>query len=174
MKIILQIIGGIFLVFALVAGFSSAKDWLILNKLSGYEKDQFTITGVRVSHGTGDAGTDYYLQGHGGRGEYEFAISAARYETLSSATAVGRKIIVFRNPSMASLSFQKESVNVFFEDDWREPEEVELSAKSTMWMGLIAMSVAAFAFVFARSVSRHRARTGQGDGGNSSTLRALP
>ena len=174
MKIILQIIGGIFLIFALVAGFSSAKDWLILNKLSGYERDQFTITGVRVSHGTGDAGTDYYLQGHGGRGEYEFAISAARYESLSSDTAVGQKIIVFRNPSMASLSLQKESINVFFEDDWRDREEVEVSAKSTMWMGLITTSVAAFAFVFARSVPRHRAKTDQSDEGNASTLRVSP
>jgi hypothetical protein len=173
MKIVLQIIGGSFLIFATIAGFSSAREWIILNNLSGYHKENLTITGTRVGHGTGD-GTDYYLLGHGERGEYEFAISAGRYETFSSATAVGQKITVFRNPSMPSIAFQKESVNVIFEEDWRDRADVEVSAKSTMWMGAIAMLVAIPAFVSARAVSLCRAKTGQGGGGNSAAFRASP
>ena len=167
MKIILQIIGVSFLIFATIAGFSSTREWIILNNISGYQKEDFTITGTRVVHGIGDDGTDYYLLGHGAQGECEFAISAGRYETLSSATAVGQKVTVFRSPSMPSIAFQKESVSVIFEEDWRDRAEVAISAKSTMWIGVFSMLVAILAFVSARSLSLRRAKTVQDGGGHS-------
>lgn len=154
MKIILQIIGSLLLLFAIVAGFSSAKEWLILKHLPGYEKDHFTITGTRAIHRTGEDGTDYYLQGQGERGAYEFVIPAARYENFSSPTATGTKIILYTNPAMPSITFQKESVNVIFEDDWRDKEEVQRSAKSTLWISVISLLVGVAAFVGARSLRR--------------------
>ncbi len=131
MKTILQIIAGSFLIFARFAGFSSTREWLILNNLSSYQKEDITISGTRVIHGTGAEGTDYYLLGHGPHGEYEFVISAGRHETFSLATAVGQKVTVHRSPSMPSIAWQKESVNVIFDEDWRDRAEAAVRAKST-------------------------------------------
>jgi len=148
MKVMLKIVGCILIFFAIAAGFGSAKDWLVLRNLAGYEKDHFTIMGTRVVQGTGDEGTNYYLRGRGQKDDYEFVISAARYETLSAA--VGEKITVFRNPSMPAIALQMESASVIFEDQWRDRKELEVSAKSTMWMGVMAMLAGVSAFVFAK------------------------
>ncbi|MBX3742363.1 MAG: hypothetical protein KF712_15350 [Akkermansiaceae bacterium] len=172
MKIILQIIGGSFLIFATIAGFSSAKEWIILNNLSGYQKEVLTITDTRVVHRIGDDGTDYYLLGHGERGECEFAISANRYETLSSATAAGQKVTVYRNSSMPSIAFQKESASIIFEEDWRDRAEVAVSAKSTMWIAVIATVISIFAFVSAQYLSSRRTKTEQS--GRDNRLKPVP
>ncbi len=159
MKVILKIVGGVLILFAIAAGFGSARDWLVLRNLSGYEKDHFTIMGTRVIQGTGDEGTHYYLQGRGRKGEYEFVISAARYEALSGA--VGEEITVFRNSSMPAIALQRESVSVIFGDEWRDGKEVEVSAKSTMWIGVMAMLAGVSAFVFAKVRFTHQADGGE-------------
>ena len=158
MKIVLSIVGGILIFFAIAAGISCAREWLVLRNLSNYQKEEFSITGARVAYRTGPEGTDYFLKGQSKKGEYEFPISAARYENLSSAAAEGRKIILYRNPSMPSLALQKKSLHVLFEDEWRNREEVEISAKSTLWMTLAGFAGAVLAFGGARLLSKRRSR----------------
>ncbi|GEP41284.1 hypothetical protein BGE01nite_05750 [Brevifollis gellanilyticus] len=149
MKLALQVMAFIFLVFAIIAGLSSAREWIVLKQFSGYQKDLFTVESTKVVHGNND-GTDYYLRGHGEHDAYEFAISAARYETFRSPTMVGRQVAVFRNPALPSLSFQTESVNVIFEEDWRDRALVEVSAKSTLWIAGLSMVLAILGFSLIR------------------------
>src|SRR5688572_19681662 len=110
MRLALHLLAGTLALFAIVAGFSSAKEWYLLKHLPGYERDHFTVTGTEVRHGE-----DYFLRGQGERKEYAFLISSSRYEAYSSPAAVGQKLTLFRNPAMPSIAFQKESLNVIFE-----------------------------------------------------------
>ncbi|MES2594777.1 MAG: hypothetical protein V4662_05560 [Verrucomicrobiota bacterium] len=149
MKLALQIIATFFLAFAIMAGFSSAREWIVLKRFAGYQKDVFTVEGTGISHGNDD-GTSYYLRGHGEHDTYQFAIPAARYETFRSPTAAGQQFTVFRNPSMPSLEFQTKSVNVIFEEDWRDQAALKVSAKSTLWITALSMTAAILIFSLTR------------------------
>ena len=165
MKIILQIIGVLGLIGAIVAGFSSGKEWVILKNFSGYQKEQFTITGTRVTNGT-----DRFLQGQGESGNFDFAISGARYRDYSLPAAVGTVVTVYRTAARPSIAFQQESVNVIFAEDWRERSEVETSARSTVWLAALAMVFAISSFAGARFLARQRAAIETPARVNSETL----
>jgi hypothetical protein len=70
------------------------------------------------------------------------------------------------------MTFQKESLSVIFEEDWRDRAEVLVSANSTMWIASIAMLISILAFLSARALSLRRVKTGQNGKGSSAARRA--
>ncbi|MGE9270365.1 MAG: hypothetical protein ACQKBU_06135 [Verrucomicrobiales bacterium] len=122
--------------FAVLAGLSSASDWLILHHYQGYERSEFTITGTRMSPSGGSRSPDYYLRGTTKGDEFEFTIDSQTYRRFSQLDDEAAVIQIYRNPEMASVAFQRRSLNVLLADEWRDRSELEISAKSTLSLAI--------------------------------------
>jgi hypothetical protein len=150
LKITLWLMAGAGAFFATVAGLSSASEWMLLRNYHGYEKSDFVISGTRMRPSAGDGGSDYYLRGVGGNDEFEFAIDASDYERFSQPGFKGRVVQIYRNSEMASIAFQKRSLNVIFAEEWRDLSEVEISARSTLWLAIISFLLSVAFYLTAR------------------------
>ena len=150
LKITLWLIAGAGAFFAVVAGLSSASEWMLLHNYQGYKKSDFVISGTRMGPSTGDEGSNYYLQGAAGDDEFEFAIDASDYERFSQPDFKGTVVQIYRNSEMASIAFQKRSLNVIFAEEWRDLSELEISARSTRWLSIISFLLSVAFYLTAR------------------------
>ena len=148
-KVFLWIIAGLLLAFAIVAGGSSIKEWIILINYEHFQKEEFVVSGTSKESTTTE-NDNYYLKGSSGVESYEFAIPSKKYKIYSNPDMIGHKIIVYRNPDLISISFQNESVNVIFESDWRNRDELAKSTKSTLWIAVTSICLSGIIFLVSK------------------------
>src|SRR5690606_2171759 len=147
--------------------FSSASEWFLYHNYSKYIKQDFVISGARMVASPGDGGTDYYLKGSSGDKNYEFAIDSASYEQYSSPTMIGKTIQVFRNPESLSIEIQKRSLNVIFAEAWRDIDDIRVSARSTLWIGVFSLMFSClFYYVDKLAIPPPTNQAEQADAGN--------
>ena len=155
------IIAGLLLVFAIVAGASSIEEWIILINYDHFQKEEFIISGTIRENSTTE-NDNYYLRGSSGAGSYEFAIPLKKYKIYSNPNMIGHKIIVYRNPDLSSISFQNESVNVIFESDWRNRDELAKSTKSTLWIAVTSICLSGIIFLVSKRFFSENRKPGNG------------
>jgi hypothetical protein len=140
-KIALWLATAVGLVIAIVAGLSSASEWFILLNHGGYQREDFVVIGTRMSPSSSDNGSDYYLRGTTKDNEFEFAIDASDYERFSPPHSKSKVVQIYRNPELLSVAFQKRSLNVIFAEEWRDASELEVSARSTLWIAIFSLLI---------------------------------
>lgn len=150
LKIILWLVAALGLFFAITAGLSSASQWFLLRNHDGYVKEHFVVSGTRMSPSSGDQGSDYYLRGKTEDDEFEFAIEASDYERFSQPGSKGEVVEIYRNSEMLSVAFQKQSLNVIFAEQWRDASELEVSARSTLWLAIVSLLLSSVFYLIAR------------------------
>lgn len=149
-KVALWIAASVTFLISLVALFSSATDCYIYRNHAKYVQEDFIISGTRMVASAGDDGTDYYLQGSSGSQVYEFAIDSSDYGKYSSPAMIGKAIQVFRHPELFSIAVQKRSLNVIFAEEWSDLDGLEVSARSTLWIGLFSLLLSCAFYLVAK------------------------
>ena len=148
-KTILWVAAAIGLFLAIIAGMSSASEWFLLSNYDGYQKKNFVIDGVYKN------GSEYYLRGTVKDEEFEFAVVGTDYQRFSHSGSKGQIVEIYINPEMPSLVFQQKSLNVIFAEQWRDPSELKVSAKSTLWIAIILLLISFFLCLTARLVRKN-------------------
>ena len=153
-KIIFLTVAGVFFVFGMIVGFNSLAEWVLVWNYEGYQKETFVVSGTRDEASVdGEGSPSYYVLGHCKNNQYEFSVSKSRYDQFSDLLMKETIVTVYRNPSMISVAFQGESLNVIFEEDWRSFNEVKHSAQSTLMMTLLALSGGSVILLLMKAIS---------------------
>lgn len=160
MKLTLKVVASIFFFFATVAGLSSARNTWISKNYAGYLRESFTITGVGSDAQSGDGGTQYHVSGRSPATFYDIKVSAARFEKIRESDSMGSELTVYRNPTLPHVAYQTESLNVLFEDQWRDRAELDFSRRSTFGLAMIALVLSALLFLAAMRYPRKMAVNG--------------